>query len=224
MRQIGFITGIKKEAEILRNTSHYSQSNIICVDNQKGNAYTEANKLAKNGCSTLISFGLAGALDPKLAVGDIIIPKSVADAEGNIFKPGYDLHQKIAKHLSKTFKVSDGRLFGSEAIIWNTKEKKRIFQIHKAATVDMESFGVAKAATENNCPFLIVRVISDTANQGLPVKSLASIGQNDNINPGQILKDLTKNLNEFPSFLRLAFNSHKAFLRLTNVAQLGFGI
>jgi len=221
--QLGFITAIAKEAEILRKTQNYSQSEIICVGTQKGSAYTEANKLVKNGCSVLISFGLAGALDPKLAAGDLIIPKSVADAEANIFKSDYDLQRKMVNHFSKHFNVSEGKLFGSEAIIWSIREKKRIFQIHKATTVDMESLGVARAATENNCPFLIVRAISDTANQDLPIKSLASVGLNGSINPGNILKDLTKNLNETPSLLRLAYNSHKAFLRLNNVAKLGFG-
>jgi adenosylhomocysteine nucleosidase len=224
MKRIGFITGIEKEAIILRKTHHYSKSKISWVGNKQGNAYTQANTLVKSGCNILISFGFAGALDPQLSAGDLVTPKSVVDAEGNIFKTDDNLHQKITSHFSKKFKLSSGRLFGSETIIWNTDEKKRIFKMYSTATVDMESLGVAQAAHESNCSFLIVRAISDTANQNLPVESLKSIDLNSNIKIGYILKDLAKNLNELPSLLRLAQNSHKAQACLRGVARLGFGM
>jgi len=45
MKRIGFITGIEKEAIILRKTHHYSKSKISWVGNKQGNAYTQANTL-----------------------------------------------------------------------------------------------------------------------------------------------------------------------------------
>jgi adenosylhomocysteine nucleosidase len=224
MKKIGFVTGIEKEAIILQKIGHHTKSDIIWVGNKQGSAYTQANTLAKNGCEIIISFGFAGALDPQLSAGDLIIPKSVTDAEGNIYRTDYNLHQKLSSHFSNKFKVTVGELFGSTTIIWGADEKKRLFNRYNTKIVDMESLGVAQAAAENGCSFLIVRAISDTANQSLPKESLRSINLNNDIKIINILIDLAKNLNELPNLLRLAQNSRKAHICLRNVAKLGFGI
>ena len=224
MKKIGFITGIKKEAIILQKITNSAESEIIWVGNKHGSAYTQANTLAKNGCEILISFGFAGALDPQLSGGDLVIPTSVTDAEGNAYTTDYKLHQKVSRHLSNNFKITVGKLFGSETIIWDADEKNRLFSQYNAKIVDMESLGVARAASENHCYFLIVRAVSDTANQSLPKESLKSINLNNNIKIINILIDLTKNIDELPSLLRLAQNSRKAHICLRNVAKLGFGI
>ena len=224
MKKIGFITGLEKEAIILQKIVHYANSEIIWVGNKQGSAYTQANTLVKNGCEILISFGFAGALDPELSAGDLVIPKSVTDAECNIFRTDYNLYQKTSRHFSNKFRISAGTLFGSETIIWDADEKRRLFNKYNTKIVDMESLGVARAASENNCSFLIVRSISDTANQKLPKESLKSIDLNNNIKIRNILIDLAKHPNELPSLLQLAKNSRKAHICLQKVAKLGFGI
>ena len=224
MKRIGFITGIKKEANILQKIADKAESEIIWVGNKRGSAYTQANTLAKNGCKILISFGFAGALDPELSAGDLVIPKSVTDEEGNIFTNDYKMHQKLSSHLSNKLKITVGKLFGSETIIWDADEKNRLFNQYNTKIVDMESLGVAQAAAENDCYFLIVRAVSDTAYQSLPKESLKSINLNNDIKIINILIDLAKNLDELPSLFRLAQNSRKAHICLRNVAKLGFGI
>lgn len=223
-KQIGFITGIKKEAIILQKIPLYTNSNIIWMENKKENAYILANTLVKNGCNILISFGYAGALDPQLSAGDLVIPKSVIDAKNNIFRTDRELHKKISGHFSNKIKLSSGRLFGSETIIWDAEGKKSTLKRYNAKTVDMESLGVAQAAIENNCSFLIVRAISDTAEQNLPKHTLKSFNLHNSIKIGNILIDLVKNPNELASLLKLAQNSRKAHSCLQNVARLGFGI
>ena len=222
--KIGFITGIRKEAIILQKIPNYTESKIVWVQNKQGNAYTQANRLVKNGCNILISFGYAGALDPQLSAGDLVLPKSVIDAKDNIFRTDKELHKKISGHFSNEIALSHGRLFGSDTIIWDAEEKKRVLDQYNTQTVDMESLGVAQAASENNCSFLIVRAISDTAKQDLPKNTLKSINLNNNIKIGSILLDLAKNPNELPCLLRLAQNSQKARRCLQHVAKLGFDI
>ena len=224
MIKIGLVTGIKKEATKNKKIIHHSKPEIVWVGNKKGGAYTQANTLANNGCKILISFGFAGALDPQLSAGDVVLPNSVVDAKGNIFTTDQDLHKKLSSHLSNKLKITVGRLFSSETIIWDADEKQRLFKLYNTQIVDMESLGVAQAATENDCYFLIVRAISDTANQSLPQKSLKSLNLNNDIRIMNILLDLAQNLDELPSLFRLARNSRKAQTSLRNVAKLGFGI
>lgn len=224
MKKIGFITGIKKEALILKQAANYPKSKIISAGLKPGSAYSSAKQLAKEGCSTLISFGFAGALDPRLAAGDLVLPTSVMDPVGNIFNTDEILHTKISNHFSKKFTLAGGKVFGSKKIIWTAKEKKMIFVRHRATTVDMESLGVAQAAQESNCAFLIIRAISDTASQDLPSESLRSIKLDHQIRLANIFWKLSTNLNEFPSMLQLAKNSRKARTKLRDVARLGFSI
>ena len=98
------------------------------------------------------------------------------------------------------------------------------FARNNTKTVDMESLGVAQAAIENNCSFLVVRAISDTAKQNLPRHTLKSFSLTNSIKISSILLDLVKHPNELPSLLKLAQNSQKAQACLQNVAKLGFGI
>ena len=140
MRKIGFITGLEKEAIILRKIDHYTNSEIIWVGNKQGSAYTQANTLVKNGCEILISFGFAGALDPELSAGDLVIPKSVTDAECNTFSTDYNLYQKISRHFSNKFKVSGGTLFGSETIIWDADEKRRLFNKYNTEHLSIKGY------------------------------------------------------------------------------------
>ena len=140
------------------------------------------------------------------------------------FKTDKELHKKLLGHFSNKIKLSSGRLFGSETIIWDAEEKKRVLKRYNTKTVDMESLGVAQAAIENNCSFLVVRAISDTAKQNLPRHTLKSFSLTNSIKISSILLDLAKHPNELPSLLKLAQNSQKAQACLQNVAKLGFGI
>jgi nucleoside phosphorylase len=225
MRQIGFITGIEKEALILKQTANYAKSKIVSTNTKPGDAYTQAKKLAEDGCTILISFGFAGALDPTLAAGDLFLPKSVVDPVGNIFRTDRILLKRVSDHFAKNFSLpASGKIFGSDKIIWKAAEKRQIFDRYGAEAVDMESLGVAQAAKEVNCTFLVVRAITDIANQSLPKKSLESININGRVQISDILWNLVTNVNEFPSFLRLAYNSRKAHVRLRDVARSGFGL
>ena len=224
MQRIGFITGIEKEALILKKTYNYTESEIIWTNIDPDRAYTQARKLAKDGHSTIISFGFSAALDPNLAAGDLVLPTTVVDTTGRVFTTDAILHKKMKNHFSQKIPTANGTVFGSNKIIWEANEKKQIFDIYSATTVDMESLGVAKAAKESGCSFLIVRAISDVASQNLPVKSLRSITMTGQIRIINIIWDLFTNLNETPDMLKLTLNTRKAQARLHDVARFGFGI
>jgi adenosylhomocysteine nucleosidase len=219
--RIGFITGIEKEAAIIREKTSYSD--ILCAGANSDNAYRQANELAKNGCDILVSFGVAGALDPMLTSGDIILPRSVTNETGITFEVDLDLNQIVTSHLSEYFKISSGILYGSNTVISDADEKQKLNHSLGTTAVDMESFGVAKAAQENDCPFLIVRAIADMAQQSLPAASLHAIDQNGNIKIGQVMIDLAKKPSDLWGLIKLGSNSRKAFASLSRVALFGFG-
>ena len=222
--RIGFVTGIRKEEKLLRRNLAHSNYLTACSNAQPNNAYTLAMTLLNNGCKILVSFGVAGGLDPSLKAGDIVCPNSVIGDDNVKYIVDKLQHKTIVSHFSKNFKIAVEPLFSTQIIIANTAEKQRLYQTYNAALVDMESLGVAKAAKERNCPFVVIRSIADTATQNLPASSIDVINRNGNIQANRVVMKLIKNPKELPNLLKLASNSTKAFISLKHIAKFGFGL
>jgi adenosylhomocysteine nucleosidase len=96
----------------------------------------------------LLSAGLAGACDPKLRVGDVVRPGLVVDAwTGERFPGG----------------GAGGTVVTVDAVA-GVREKRRLFEEHGAAAVDMEAATVARVACDAGLAFRVVKAISDEAN------------------------------------------------------------
>src|SRR5690606_2877462 len=53
-------------------------------------------------------------------------------------------------------------------LIHRVEDKQRLFKIHNAVAVDMESFAVAQACAQLQLPYTCVRAVSDPADMALP--------------------------------------------------------
>jgi adenosylhomocysteine nucleosidase len=132
-------------------------------------------------CKVIILTGVAGALSGQLAIGDIVISSEVAYhdvargvlteyhpwMEDIYFRPDIELLklcENISKSLSILNKCHIGRIITGEAFI--TKgEKERLIENFNPLCVDMESAGVAHTCYVNNIPFIVIRSISDNADE-----------------------------------------------------------
>lgn len=120
----------------------------------------------------VISSGFAGALDPRLKRGDIILADSVVDSEGH--RLAIDL-KVSAESLAATPRTHVGQLLTSQLIVRRPDEKRALGQAHQALAVDMESWAVGEVCRQAKTPFLAVRIVSDTVDDELPaeIESLA---------------------------------------------------
>jgi adenosylhomocysteine nucleosidase len=93
----------------------------------------------------IYSSGFAGALDPKLKVGDIILPRRVVNAgDGSV------IEMEIAGGVLVSFPVVAGRA-----------QKEKLRESFSAHVVDMEAAAVARAAQARGVRFATVKVVSD---------------------------------------------------------------
>lgn len=90
--------------------------------------------------------GLAGGLDPSLAVGDLIL--DAPDAEGGVG-------------------LRRGAIHTAAGIVSTPTAKARLFARTGAAAVDMEGLAARSFAKNLNLPFLHLRAISDAATDAL---------------------------------------------------------
>jgi adenosylhomocysteine nucleosidase len=99
--------------------------------------------------------GFAGGLNPKFKVGDVVFEI------GNL-KPDMGNRLVIAGAKKALF-------FCADKIATTVAEKKKLFDKTGADAVEMESAGIRAVCYERGIPCGIIRVISDTANENLPL-------------------------------------------------------
>ena len=128
--------------------------------------------LIESGAEWIICAGFAAALDDCAQVGDIVIPDKILFDDIN-HKPltcSEELISAIPPSGSFGYSIWKCSLITSDSVIYNASEKKEIYRATGAAALDMESYGAARVCIRNGVPFASIRVISDTANQDLPVE------------------------------------------------------
>jgi adenosylhomocysteine nucleosidase len=115
----------------------------------------------------VISIGYAGALDPSLEVGDLIVADQVIEVDisrlGEEMK-SYSLDKEIFKAMAG---VSGKILLTVDQVAATPEEKKQLRDKYSAVAVDMETSALVAEAQARNLSFISVRAITDTAGQEL---------------------------------------------------------
>jgi nucleoside phosphorylase len=157
-----------------------------------------------------ISSGLAGALQQHLVPGDIIAPRMVradfrhADVKSDSLAVDEQLHRLA---LSEGAKATDC-LFTSDRVLLTAKQKQECSV--KAQSVDMESFEIVKEACAWGARSVVLRAISDSANEDLPVNFNLTLTKTSQISHSKVILQLLKNPAVLPSLLRFGRQSRKA--------------
>jgi len=162
-----------------------------------------------------ISSGLAGALCDTLAVGDIIAPQSLlAETRRADLSDELKVDADLRKLALDTGAIDANCLFTSDRLLVKASEKKTCSS--RAQSVDMESFDIVKEASAWGARSVVVRAISDSANEDLPVDFSLTLSKNHQISLGKVLLQLLKNPLALPALLRFGKQSRHAAERLAN--------
>jgi adenosylhomocysteine nucleosidase len=162
------------------------------------------------GARGLISFGLCGALDPALAVGDIIVGDGVVGGDGPLATdPAWTNTLRAALPGSRR-----GLVAGADVIAGSLAAKAALRQASSAAVVDMESHAVARVARDVGLPFAVIRAVSDTAGRALPRAAQAGFKADGEPDVGAVIAGLLRRPWELPALIRTAVDAEKAFKSL----------
>lgn len=169
---------------------------------------------ALDGARGLVSFGLCGALDPALSVGDVVIADGVASEGGRLAAdPAWTTALRAALPNSRS-----GMAAGSGVIVGSVAAKAALRQASGAAIVDMETDAVAKAAFEAGLPFAVVRAVSDAAGFALPRAAQAGFKPDGEPDVGAVLAGLLRRPWELPALIRTGLDAEKGFRSLSRAA------
>lgn len=166
--------------------------------------------------------GLAGALDPHLAAGDLLVAQGVTLAEapsGESATGALAAESRLVRLAEEAASAADvafrrGDLLTSPAMLATREEKEATALRYRADAVDMESFGVALAARDRRVPFVAVRAIVDGLDQRVPRLPLSAAN-----NMLAAVGWLAYHPGEWPASVRLAKSAWRAQRNLTKVAH-----
>jgi adenosylhomocysteine nucleosidase len=166
-------------------------------------AQTAARALIEAGASALMTFGMAGGLDPALKAGSVVLPCEIISAAGNRFVASRPWRERVAAALSPLRAVTEGNLLTSAHAIDTPAEKAAAFRATGAAAVDMESAAVAEVAAHHQLPFIAVRVIVDTAADTLP-RAVVNASRAGKVQMSRLIAGLILAPGEIAALVRLS--------------------
>ena len=161
----------------------YGNLNVVIAYSKIGKVFstlTASTLIQKFGCDTLLFSGVAGAINPQLKIGDLIVADKLAQHDLDItafghpfgFVPGGNVYidtdvnlRNIAKEVANEQNINllEGTIATGDQFIANEERKEFIENTFKADALEMEGASVAVVCDALNVPFLILRAISDAA-------------------------------------------------------------
>jgi adenosylhomocysteine nucleosidase len=183
-------------------------------------AVGSAGALVEAGATALVSWGLAGGLDPRLRSGTICLPSVVISRDGATFTTDEHWREILTAAISQHLTVVSGALLTSAVAIEDAAAKAAAFAQTGAVAVDMESAGVAQIAASHRLPFVAVRAIVDSAGDTLPRAVLAA-GSEGPVRLMRLLLGIVRSPREIAPVMRLAQRYRAASRALGAVARSG---
>lgn len=112
----------------------------------------------------LIFTGTAGQLDPRLRMGQVVLPRRWAFADGD----GYAVNMEtvVWPPGESPVVVEDLGLTVARPVV-RARSRLKLYRDHGAAICDMESASALQAAAVRRVPCIAPKVVSDTADTGL---------------------------------------------------------
>lgn len=231
MSRVGIVTALEREARALaperaraadaHGTGIYPLSEALLTVSGMGwePARAAARALVAAGVTALASVGTAGALDPALGSGMIVLPEEVVSLEGPPVPTDPLWRRALAKTLPRE-RVCGGRLLCTRQPLGLRLDKCIARRETRAVAVDMESAAIARVAADAGLSFLAVRIIVDTAGEDLPRAVLAASGGASPSIP-RLLAGLVRAPRDVGALIRLAKRFRVACAVLASIAEPG---
>ncbi len=195
---LGIVVGLAAEARIARRLGG-------CVEIGGGTAAgarAAARRVADSGACALVSFGLAGGLDPSLRPGDVLVPETVLTG-GRILCTDPGLCRSLGGGTSHL-------LLGGDRIIVDRLAKQALWEQTGCAAVDIESGAVALVAAERGLRFAVLRAVCDPAARSLPLAALAGLDAHGAVALGRVLRAVAAHPAELGALIALAGDAVRA--------------
>lgn len=219
----GFVVGLAAEARLLAGSLRDGTAGIAprvaCAAADSGRARRGAERLLAGGAVALVSFGIAGGLDPALLPGDLVLAERVAAPGCAPIRTDPDWRARwAAAARAAGLRTVGGDLIESPRVVAGLADKRLLHLTSGAVATDMESYAVAAVAAEAGVPFAAVRAIADPAGRPLPRAAIGIIGPDGSPRVGRLILRLCVRPWECPELFRLRRDTDAALASLGRLA------
>lgn len=194
-RPVLIVTGLVQEARIAAGPGMI----VICSSSDPQQLRALLATLDSSTFRGVVSFGVAGGLDPTLKTGDVVVATEVMAGDTR-FLADMALNEEMItgaalkrSRLTRRRRVVRGGLYGVERVVAASSCKAALHSETGAAAVDMESHIAAAYAASAGIPFAALRVISDPAHRALPELAQSAIKPNGDIDVRTIVRGVVRN-------------------------------
>lgn len=188
-RPVLIVTGLLQEARIAAGPG----MTVICSSSDPQQLRALLTVVDPSTIKGVISFGVAGGLDPALKSGDVVVATEVLAGDTR-WLAGLTLNEELIASVALAgSRVVRGGLAGVEQVVAALSVKAALRLETGAAAVDMESHIAAAYAAEGGLPFAALRVIADPASRALPALAVAAIKPNGDIDLRKVLSGVARN-------------------------------
>ena len=193
-----FVTGLAAEARLLRRLGY----RVFAGGGTPDGAARCAEAAVAAGATALISFGLAGGLDPRRPSGALVIPACVS-WRGRTLRADRGLADAFGGTNCET-------LLAVDAVAATAADKRHLWAETKAAAIDMESGAVSETAARHGLPFAVLRAICDPAQRSLPPAALAALDDAGRIGLLKVAASVLRHPGQIPALFALAADAARA--------------
>lgn len=222
MKSIGFITALADEARSLNLSDNENSANRGHLVEVAGvgikNASQATIRLLDRGVEGLVSWGTAGALDPSLRPGSLVIYDTVRTISGSDYPCDPAWRVELIRALGALNPI-DGSGFTSEHALATTAEKAKIGEQFDCVALDMESAAVGSHASAAGVPYVAIRVIVDPVDFDLPQAALNGLASRGEPSMWPVIRGLIRRPHELPALLKLARCYQTALANLAMTAN-----
>ena len=162
--------------------------------------------LATHSPLMLITCGFAGGLLPELRVGDIVFEMPESNDVYNVVRP-----KLIAAG------AREGKIFCADRIATTAADKAKLRDATHADAAEMESGAVQSVCALRGIPCVTVRVISDTANEDLPLDFNQFLTDDKKMDMAKLMLAVAKAPWKMGALMELQKNTKLAAQRLADV-------
>ena len=195
---LGIVAGLQREMGFFKN-----RKNLLITSGYSRKSINATKELIKKKMDLIISFGFAASLCKSVKTGDIIIPKKIVNATGNIYDVNSEYLDLFKKRIKK--KIFCQNLFTSSEIVsnLNNQTQRTLKKKNSFSFVDMEAIHVCKVAQENKIPFIAIKIIFDDLHFSIPQFMTSCIDQNGEVKIYKLLLTLIANPRKIKDTLEL---------------------
>jgi|ERR1700684_802243 len=163
-----------------------------------------------NAFDCCISSGLAGGLQSKYGIGEVLAARSVfseavpTDGTSRLLP----CSGALVSFAAESGATAVEQFYSADHVISTAREKQALSA--KADAVEMESFEILRAAQSSGVPAVAVRAISDTLDEDLPLDMGEILTDEGRVSIPRVLGQVALKPQSLPGLVRLGKNSRVA--------------